>query len=178
VAAEECDTVVYFQILVNIGNEEEDVARVYEAMQHAQRIFDEIRQNPTKGYLTYKTETNSDGTTFEAYQEFHPFKFSQLNDKQCKEFDSFSDCVDEFFSKMESQKIETKALNAERDALKKLDNIIKDQKDRIAALELAQSEKEEIAELIELNSDLVEKALLVVRKIIASQVIFFELEIP
>lgn len=42
--------------------------------------------------------------------------------------------------------------------------------DRIAALKMAQVEKEEMAELIELNSDLVDKALLVIRSAIANQV--------
>lgn len=43
--------------------------------------------------------------------------------------------------------------------------------DRIAALKVAQMEREEMAELIELNSDLVDKALLVIRSAIANQVI-------
>lgn len=43
--------------------------------------------------------------------------------------------------------------------------------DRIAALKVAQEEREEMAELIELNNDLVDKALLVIRSAIANQVI-------
>lgn len=45
--------------------------------------------------------------------------------------------------------------------------------DRIAALKVAQVEREEMAELIELNSDLVDKALLVIRSAIANQVKLF-----
>lgn len=45
--------------------------------------------------------------------------------------------------------------------------------ERIASLQLAQADKQEMAELIELNSDLVDKALLVIRSAIAAQVSFF-----
>lgn len=61
------------------------------------------------------------------FQEFHPFLFSQFNEMQTKRYDSFSECVDEFFSKLELQKADVKALNAEREAMKKLNNVIKDQ---------------------------------------------------
>lgn len=44
--------------------------------------------------------------------------------------------------------------------------------DRIASLEMAQAERKEMAELIELNSALVDKALLVIRSAIANQVNF------
>lgn len=52
--------------------------------------------------------------------------FSQLCDMKMKHFNSFSECVDEFFSKLQMQKADIKALNAEKEAMKKLNNVIKD----------------------------------------------------
>lgn len=46
--------------------------------------------------------------------------------------------VDEFFSKMESQKLDMKALQQEKQALKKLENVKKDHEQRLEALHQAQ----------------------------------------
>lgn len=46
--------------------------------------------------------------------------------------------MDEFFSKMESQKIDMKALQQEKQALKKLENVKKDHEQRLEALHQAQ----------------------------------------
>lgn len=46
--------------------------------------------------------------------------------------------MDEFFSKMESQKIDMKALQQEKQALKKLENVKRDHEQRLEALHQAQ----------------------------------------
>ena len=46
--------------------------------------------------------------------------------------------VDEFFSKIESQKLDTKALQQEKAVLKKLDNVKKDHEKRLGSLQKAQ----------------------------------------
>jgi len=46
--------------------------------------------------------------------------------------------VDEFFSKMESQKIDMKALSQEKTAMKKLENVRKDHERRIELLQKSQ----------------------------------------
>lgn len=46
--------------------------------------------------------------------------------------------MDEFFSKMESQKIDMKALSQEKTALKKLENVRKDHQRRIESLQKSQ----------------------------------------
>lgn len=46
-----------------------------------------------------------------SYEEFHPILFNKYGDKSSisyLEFDSFDKAVDEFFSKLESQKLELK----------------------------------------------------------------------
>lgn len=50
----------------------------------------------------------------------------------------FFKAVDEFFSKMESQKIDMKALQQEKQALKKLENVKRDHEQRLDALHQAQ----------------------------------------
>lgn len=57
---------------------------------------------------------------------------------QIRIFTFHPQAVDEFFSKMESQKIDMKALQQEKQALKKLDNVKKDHEQRLEALHQAQ----------------------------------------
>lgn len=112
--------------------------------------------------------------------------------------------MDEFFSKMESQKIDMKALQLEKHALKKLENVKKDHEQRLEALHQAQvlrcctpptyscnqllltlfenpSVFQEIdrikGELIEMNLAIVERALQVVCSALANQVDWTEIGI-
>lgn len=50
--------------------------------------------------------------------------------------------VDEFYSKMEGQRIDMKALQQEKQAMKKLDNVKKDHEQRLVALHQAQVSKD------------------------------------
>ena len=50
----------------------------------------------------------------------------------------FLQAVDEFFSKLEGQKIDLKALSQEKSAVKKLDNIRNDHQKRISELQKSQ----------------------------------------
>jgi predicted ribosome quality control (RQC) complex YloA/Tae2 family protein len=87
-----------------------------------------------------------------------------------QEFDSFDKAVDVYYSNLESQKIDSQALSAEREAMKKLGNLKIAQEKRLDDLARAQKEDEEKARLIELNCDKVENALLIIRSMIANQI--------
>lgn len=87
-----------------------------------------------------------------------------------EEFGSFDKAVDVYYSNLESQKLDSKALSAEKEAMKKLDNLKISQEKRLDELAKTQKEDEEKARLIELNCDKVENALLIIRSMIANQV--------
>lgn len=80
--------------------------------------------------------------------------------------------MDEFFSSLESQKLELRALQQEREALKKLENVKKDHSQRLIALEKTQEIDKQKAELITRNQELVDKAILAVQTALATQVSF------
>ncbi len=86
------------------------------------------------------------------------------------EFPTFDRAIDEFFSQLESQKLELKAMQQEKAALKKLENVRKDHEQRIEKLQSEQAIDKRKAELIEMNEELVENALAVMRSAIANQV--------
>lgn len=87
-----------------------------------------------------------------------------------QEFDSFDKAVDVYYSNLESQKIDSQALSAEREAMKKLGNLKLAQEKRLDDLARAQKDDEERARLIELNCDKVENALLIIRSMLANQI--------
>lgn len=87
-----------------------------------------------------------------------------------KEFETFNQAVDEFFSSFESQKLELRAVQQEKDAMKKLENVRKDHDQRLLVLEKNQEVDKQKAELITRNQQMVENAIMSVRSLIANQV--------
>ena len=96
--------------------------------------------------------------------------YVQHADKPCKVFDTFNQAVDDFFSSIGTQKLELKALQIERDAMKKLENVKKDHTKRLVDLEKTQEFDVHKAELISRNQQLVDDAILSVQMALAHQV--------
>uniref|UniRef100_A0A803Y3F7 Ribosome quality control complex subunit NEMF n=1 Tax=Meleagris gallopavo TaxID=9103 RepID=A0A803Y3F7_MELGA len=109
------------------------------------------------------------------YEEFHPFLFSQHSKCPYLEFDSFNKAADEFYSKLEGQKIDLKALQQEKQALKKLENVRRDHEQRLEALQQAQEVDKIKGELIEMNLEIVNRAIQVVRSALANQIDWTEI---
>ncbi|CAD6195070.1 unnamed protein product [Caenorhabditis auriculariae] len=150
----------------------EKMKEVIEKVDEIQGLYDEIWESISakncQGFVTYNLQKREDGVVYEMYKDFNPM---QITDKgtETKVFPTFCEAVDEFFSKIESQKQEQKALNVEKQALKKLENVKKDQESRVEALEKAKLEREIMADRIIVNSELVERALLLIRTALANQ---------
>lgn len=98
--------------------------------------------------------------------------FHQFASMPHKEFSTFNEAVDEFFSSLESQKLELRAVQQEREAMKKLENVRKDHDQRLEALEKTQNIDKQKAELITRNQELVDRAILAIQTILANQVNF------
>uniref|UniRef100_UPI00358FD816 ribosome quality control complex subunit NEMF isoform X2 n=1 Tax=Myxine glutinosa TaxID=7769 RepID=UPI00358FD816 len=160
-----------------------DMSKLVAALAMAEKFVQSIRKFSGKGYIIQKKENkvavDGTGTSTEllTYDEFQPFLFAQHVHRPRLEFDSFDRAVDEFFSKMESQKIDLKALHQEKQAMKKLDNVREDHEQRLENLQLAQAEDRVKAELVELNLSLVEQALRVMQAALASQLSWTEVEV-
>ncbi|KAJ3648826.1 hypothetical protein Zmor_020598 [Zophobas morio] len=154
---------------------ENDTDKVLDALDEAEKLFAEAKESTSKGYIIQKKEERikPDSTEKEYYysnQEFNPFLYEQHKSATYKEFSSFNVAVDEFFSSLESQKLELRALQQEREALKKLENVKKDHTQRLLALEKTQEIDKQKAELITRNQELVDKAILAVQTALATQI--------
>ncbi|XP_076834269.1 ribosome quality control complex subunit NEMF isoform X2 [Brachyhypopomus gauderio] len=155
--------------------------KLLEALQMAENYMEKAASFNGKGYIIQKTEKKPSMTPdmphdeLLTYEEFHPFLFAQHSKSPYVEFDSFDKAVDEFFSKMESQKIDMKALQQEKQALKKLENVKKDHEQRLEALHQAQELDRLKGELVEMNLPIVDRALQVVQSALANQVDWAEI---
>uniref|UniRef100_A0A8C1TW71 Ribosome quality control complex subunit NEMF n=1 Tax=Cyprinus carpio TaxID=7962 RepID=A0A8C1TW71_CYPCA len=155
--------------------------KILEALQMAEDYMEKTANFSGRGYIIQKSEKKPSMCPDEAeeelltYEEFHPFLFCQHEKSRSVEFESFNKAVDEFFSKMESQKLDVKALQQEKHALKKLDNVRRDHEQRLEALHQAQEVDRLKGELVEMNLHIVDRALQVVRSALANQVDWAEI---
>lgn len=159
----------------------EDMPKLILALENANDIVGHARKNISKGYIIQKKESkpNQDGKEdfIFANVEFHPLLFEQFKDQPYKEFDSFDAAVDEYFSTMEGQKLDLKALQQEREAFKKLENVKKDHSQRLINLEKTQEFDKQKAELISRNQTLVDNAILAIQSALATQMSWPDVQI-
>ncbi|KAF7463459.1 Hypothetical predicted protein [Marmota monax] len=161
--------------------ESKDIEKVLICLQKAEEYMKTTSNFSGKGYIIQKREikpsleVDKPVEDILTYEEFHPFLFSQHSQCPYIEFESFDKAVDEFYSKIEGQKIDLKALQQEKQALKKLDNVRKDHENRLEALQQAQEIDKLKGELIEMNLQIVDRAIQVVRSALANQIDWTEI---
>lgn len=148
-----------------------DINHLFLCLQEAEKFMTEAASGRCKGYIIQKVEKSSDalGNSIVTNVEFHPFLYAQHNSSDYTEYPSFDKAVDNFFSNLEGQKIDLKALQKEKEAMKKLENVKKDHEQRLQKLHKGQEEDVKKAQLIEMNLDFVDKAILIMRGTIAGQ---------
>ncbi|XP_052768636.1 ribosome quality control complex subunit NEMF-like [Mya arenaria] len=157
-----------------------DMAKLLVAIEEAEALFDMFQNQDCKGYVVKRSEKRpnaKDGEPSEllVFDEFHPYPFKQYEKKHVEEYPSFNKAVDEFYSQMEGQKMELKTLHQEKQALKKLDNIRRDHEKRVDGLQREQEVDKLKGQLIEMNLDMVDRAILIVRSAIANQIDWTEI---
>ncbi|KAJ6028074.1 hypothetical protein N7540_003650 [Penicillium herquei] len=133
-----------------LGNENalQDVRKVLEEAERVSKSFD-VSQDFT-GYIIAKEDTRSSApaegesaskTPGLLYEDFHPFRPRQFEDKpglKILEFERFNATVDEYFSSLESQRLESRLTEKEEAAKRKLEAVRDEHRKRIDALKDAQ----------------------------------------
>ena len=158
--------------------------RLLVALGEARRIVDSVAGSVTcKGYIIAKpTKTTSaaaqdpvrnDGTVTAInlmYEDFHPFRPQQFEDKSditMLEFNGFNRTVDEFFSSIESQKLESRLTEREDNAKRKLETARLDHQKRLGGLQQVQELNIRKAQAIEANLQKVQEAAAAVNALIS-----------
>ncbi|CAG5087321.1 Oidioi.mRNA.OKI2018_I69.PAR.g11517.t1.cds [Oikopleura dioica] len=144
-----------------------------EILECLQSCYDFLNSNKTnfQGYISTKTADN-----VLQYVDYQPFLFHQSQSDSTIELERFSLAVDKFYGEIQSQKAEQKMVQAEKAAMKKLENVKLDHMKRLESLKLAQADNVRKAQLIEMNLELVDSALNQVRSALASQIGWEEIE--
>lgn len=150
----------------------DDKMKICECLNSAK---DFLETEPKCGMIVQKVEKRKnvdggDGEEFYSYVEFHPYLFKQFEDKPILKFDDFKTACDQFYSQLEAQKIELKTIQQERAALKKLENVKQDHENRIKSLQELQVLDRRKAELIELNTEIVNNGIKVINSALANQI--------
>ena len=104
------------------------------------------------------------------YDDFHPFRPKQFEDNPeitMLEFESFNRTVDEFFSSIESQKLESRLTEREENAKRKLETARLDHQKRLGGLQQVQELNIRKAQAVEANLQKVQEATAAVNALIS-----------
>ena len=150
-------------------------------LEEALSIFNKlIAKKSVKGYiLARKRFSNGAGKAVEGdlketadpllYEQFHPFKarqFEDLADTLLLEYEGFNKTVDEFFSSLEGQKLQSRLQEREQTAKRRLDQARDEHTKRIGGLQQAQALHVRKAQAIEANIERVEEAIAAVNGLV------------
>ncbi|GJN67552.1 hypothetical protein PLIIFM63780_004995 [Purpureocillium lilacinum] len=132
-------------------------------------IFAKRREDASGGTAasTNNEEPNREGLL---YEDFHPFVPQKLrNDPSIKvlEFTGYNQTVDEFFSSLEGQKLESRLTEREATAKRKLEAAKRDQEKRLEGLQEVQTMNFRKAAAIEANVERVQEAMDAVNGLLA-----------
>ncbi|KAJ0736365.1 putative transcription factor interactor and regulator CCHC(Zn) family [Helianthus annuus] len=106
--------------------------------------------------------------TDQIYDEFCPLLLNQFRLRVSVKFETFDAALDEFYSKIESQRAEQQQQAKESSAMQKLSKIRNDQENRVQILKKEVDRAVTMAELIEYNLEDVDAAILAVRVALAN----------
>ncbi|TPX46340.1 hypothetical protein SeMB42_g03741 [Synchytrium endobioticum] len=159
------------------------IASLMSAFDEANTIVQSCIERPQKGYiilssiakdLTTDTSADNSGTARESdtstnvYDEFHPYLFAQHNGRPHLEFESFNIATDTFFSRIEAQKLELRARQAELNAQKRIETVKAGHESQIKGLASQQEESTKVARAMELNMCDIDSLLQTLRTLLAS----------
>jgi predicted ribosome quality control (RQC) complex YloA/Tae2 family protein len=156
------------------------------SLKEAQRVIQEITSSDVaKGYIIAKKRDGYDeaskteeGRSFLIYDDFHPFRPRQFENDHTSvflEFDGFNKTVDEFFSSIEGQKLESRLQERELTARKKIEAARLDQANRLGGLKEVQTMNERKASALEANVERVQEAMDAVNGLIAQAMDWIEI---
>ncbi|KAJ3359362.1 hypothetical protein HDU91_004953 [Kappamyces sp. JEL0680] len=128
-----------------------------------------------QGYILASVQ-NETQVSFEEFHPFLPAYFKEGPAQKVLAFKSFDEAVDEFYSKIESQRLLAKAQQAEAHAMKKLEAVKENSQAQIRNFELSQEKKQILAWAIESNLEVVENAIKTICSFVASGMDWGDLE--
>ncbi|KAI1008103.1 Ribosome quality control complex subunit 2 [Podosphaera aphanis] len=148
------------------------------SLQEAQRVVQEVTSSDVaKGYIIAKKKPGYDEAAkeetarqFMIYDSFHPLRPHQFENNPSSvflEFEGFNKTVDEFFSSIEGQKLESKLEERELAARRKIEAVRLEQARRIDSLQEIRTINERKASALQANHERVQEAMDAINGLIA-----------
>jgi len=148
------------------------------SLQEAQRVVQEITSSDiSKGYIIAKRkeagyvgpglQEDRKGLTYEDFHPFRPRQFENDPELEFLAFEGFNKTVDEFFSSIEGQMLESKLHERELTAKKKIEAARNIQAERLGGLQEIQALNERKAAAIQANVERVQEAMDAVNGLVA-----------
>ncbi|KAJ5684543.1 uncharacterized protein N7477_000888 [Penicillium maclennaniae] len=164
--------------LDQVLGDESTLTQVLETLEEAQRVSNSFNTGDSHpGYIVAKADTRApveEETTSKTpgllYEDFHPFRPRQFEGKPditILEFERFNATVDEYFSSLESQRLESRLTEKEEAAKRKLEAVREEHRKRIDALKDAQELHIRKADAIQDNMYRVQEAMDAVNGLVA-----------
>lgn len=110
------------------------------------------------------------------FYDFIPRRFLQHERDQYVEYPSFDTTVDEYFCKIEEQKLQQQASAAEESAKKKVNKVKAEMENQLKGFVMQQQKMELSATLVEIYAEDIDKACLVINSALAAGVSWDDLE--
>ncbi|KAK9136631.1 hypothetical protein Sjap_007225 [Stephania japonica] len=151
---------------------------LFEAITRFEDWLDDVisGEKVPEGYILMQNQSSvkkdglpsSEGNSNKMYDEFCPILLNQFKSREFMKFQTFDAALDEFYSKIESQRSEQQQKAKEGTAMQKLNKIRMDQENRVETLKKEVDRSIGMAELIEYNLEDVDAAILAVRVALAN----------
>ncbi|KAJ2079338.1 hypothetical protein H4R24_003843 [Coemansia sp. RSA 988] len=158
---------------IDLSPQSPQITALLDAYEEAYSIAEQLGDRECPGYISLLPAPDEEEPTFD---DFAPWLFAQYVDRQYREFGSFSDAADVFFSNIEAQRLRAKAHQQVSAAERKLDAVKAEHRGRVEALESAYKRTEEQARRIEMNLEFVDQAITIIRQAVAAGMDWKELE--
>ncbi len=175
----------------DVAQSDKLLGNLLECLKEAQQVIEDITsKDTTTGYIIAKKGSKRTDTSLPEeelkeqekqnllYEDFHPFKPKQFEDDPAcifLPFEGFNNTVDEFFSSIEGQKLESRLHEREENARRKLEAAKVDQQKRLGGLQEIQTLNERKAAAIQANVERVQEAMDAVNGLIAQGIDWHEI---
>ena len=157
-------------VLEEAGNVVKEITAMEASKGYIIAKLTKVRGSEHKESLLHSNEEEDmkrEGLLYEDFHPFRPLQFEGLTETKIIEIDGFNKTVDEFFSSIEAQKLESRLTEREEQAKKKLETARQDHQKRVGGLQQVQELNVRRAQAIEANLQRVEEAIIAINGLIA-----------
>ena len=134
-------------------------------------LLDQLQNIPSKGYILLEKKNESGN-----YVEYSPFLLLQHQEIPSQEFDTFSAAVDEYYYKIEDQRMIRELQSKEEAARKKIAKVQEDQENTLRQITAQRQQLEAGAMLLEIHASEVDQVRTVLNNWIENELSWKEIE--